>query len=98
MFPGIVEHHLVELFAQHLPGLGALMGLVVHEVEGLRKFSVLVDELHTVLLHEVASFHLIEHVKPLEHPVGFRNQRLTDVESRKPLPLEQLDSVAALCQ
>jgi hypothetical protein len=31
---GVLEHQLVELAAHHLPGLGALVGLVVPEVEG----------------------------------------------------------------
>ena len=36
---GVVEHHLVELAAQHLPGLRALVRLVVAEVERLGKLA-----------------------------------------------------------
>ena len=44
----------------------------------------------------MALLHLRQHVQPLQHPVGFRDQRLADVEARKVLALEQLDLVAAL--
>ena len=87
---GVVEHHLVELAAHHLPGLRALVRLVVPEVERRRQLAVRVDELHAVLLDEVALLHLRQHVEPLQHPVGLRDQRLADVEARKVLALEQL--------
>ena len=87
----VVEHHLVELAADDLPGLRALVRLVVPEVERRRQLAVRVDELDAVLLDEVALLHLRQHVQPLEHPVGFRNQRLADVESRKALALEERD-------
>src|SRR5262249_54543400 len=53
-------------------------------------------ELDAVLLDEGTGLHLVEHLEPLEHPVGLRNERLTDVEARKTLTLEQLDSIALL--
>ena len=86
----VVEHHLVELAAHHLPGLRALVRLVVPEVERRRQLAVRVDELHAVLLDEVALLHLRQHVEPLQHPVGLGNQRLADVKARKLLALEQL--------
>ena len=92
----VVEHHLVELAAHHLPGLRALVRLVVPEVEGRRQLAVRVDELDAVLLDEVALLHLRQHVEPLQHPVGLRDQRLADVEAREALALEELDRVALL--
>ena len=86
---GVVEHHLVELAAHDLPRLRALVRLVVPEVERRRQLAAGVDELHAVLLDEVAALHLLEHAEPLQHPVGFGNQRLADVEARKSLALEQ---------
>ncbi len=65
---GVVEHHLVELAAHHLPGLRALVRLVVPEVERRRQLAAGVDELHAVLLDEVALLHLVEHVEPLRAP------------------------------
>ena len=43
---GVVEHHLVELAAQHLPGLRAFVRVVVGEIERLGDPAVLADELH----------------------------------------------------
>ena len=93
---GVVEHHLVELAAHDLPGLRALVRLVVPEVERRGQLAVRVDELHAVLLDEVALLHLRQHVQPLEHPVGLRNQRFADVKARETLALEELDAIAAL--
>ena len=67
----VVEHHLVELAAHHLPGLRALVRLVVPEVERRRQLAARVDELDAVLLDEVALLHLRQHVQALQHPVGF---------------------------
>ena len=39
LFAGVLEHHLVELAAQHLPGLRALVRLVVEEIERLRQLA-----------------------------------------------------------
>ena len=90
MLAGVVQHQLVELAAAHLPGLAALVRLVVEEVERLAKLAVLVDELHAVLLDEVAPLHLVEHVEPLEHPIRFGDQRFADVEPREVLAFEEL--------
>ena len=84
----------VELAADDLPGLRALVRLVVPEVERRRQLAGGVDELHAVLLDEVALLHLRQHVEPLEHPVRLGDQRLADVEARKVLALEELDAVA----
>ena len=98
MFARVVEHHLVELAAHHLPGLRARVRLVVPEVERRRQLAVRVDELHAVLLDEVAALHLRQHVEPLEHPVGLGDERLADMESRKLLALEKADLEAVLRQ
>jgi hypothetical protein len=92
----VVQHHPVELAADDLPRLRALVRLVVPEVERRREFAARVHELHAVLLDEVASLHLRQHVQPLQHPVGFRNQRFADVKTRKALALEQPDANAVL--
>ena len=94
----VVEHHLVELAAHHLPGLRTLVRLVVPEVERRRQLAVGVDELDAVLLDEVAALHLRQHVQPLEDPVGLGDERLADVEARKRLALEQPDLEAVLRQ
>ena len=96
VLPGILQHHLVEFAAHHLPGLRALVGLVVPEIEGCRLLSVRVDELHAVLLGEAALPHLLEHVELLEHPVGLRDERFADVETRKVSALEQTDAESLL--
>jgi hypothetical protein len=92
----VLEHHLVELAAHDLPRLRALMRLVVPEVERRRQLAAGVDELHAVLLHEVAAPHLGQHVQPLQHPVGFRDQRLADVKPWKALALEKTDAKTLL--
>ena len=88
---GVVQHQVVELAPAHLPGLRRLVRLVVEEVERLGQLAVLVDELHAVLLDEVAALHLVQHVEPLEHEVRLRDQRFADVEAREVLALEQFD-------
>ena len=93
---GVLEHHLVELAAHDLPRLRTLVRLVVPEVERSRLAPFGVDELHAVLLHEVAGLHLRQHVELLQHPVGLRDQRLADVKARKLLALEQLHGQALL--
>ena len=87
LLAGVVEHHRVELAADHLPGLRAFVRLVVVEVERRRLLPGRVDELHAVFLDEGAGLHLVEHVQTLEHPIGFGNQRLADVEAREFLAL-----------
>ena len=96
LFAGVVQQHLVELAADDLPGLRTLMRLVIDEVERLRELAVLVDELHAVLLDEGAFLHLVEHVQPLEHPVGLRDQRFADVKAREMFALEQLHPMPLL--
>jgi hypothetical protein len=86
----VFQHHLVELAPLHLPGLRALVGLVVPEVEGCGELAVGIDELHAVLLHEMTLLHLRQHAETLQHPVGLGDQRFPDVEPRKPLALEEL--------
>ena len=57
---GVVEGEFVELTADDLPCLRRLMRLVVPEIERLRKFPALVNELHAVLLDEAARLHLLQ--------------------------------------
>ena len=95
---GMVERKLVELAAPHLPGLARFVRLVVLEVERFAEPALLVDELHAVLLDEVAAFHLGEQPGALEREVRVGDHRFADVEARKVFALEQLDRVALLCQ
>ena len=53
---GVVEHHLVELTAHHLPGLLALVRFVVPEIERRRLLSLRVHELHAVFPDKRAGF------------------------------------------
>ena len=92
----VLEQHLVELAPDHLPGLRALVRLVVVEVERRRELAARVHELHAVLLHEVALLHLLQHANPLEDPVGLGNQRFADVKAGERLALEEPDCVAAI--
>ena len=69
MFARVVEHHLIELAAHDLPGLRTLVRFVIPEVKRRRELAARVDELHAVLLDEMAPLHLRQHVEPLEHPV-----------------------------
>ena len=94
---GVVQHQLVKLAADDLPGLRTFVRIVLHEVEGLRDPASLIDELHAVFFDKMAVFELIEHVQPFEHPIGLRDQRLADVEPREVLAFEQLHLVTLLC-
>src|SRR5207249_10490175 len=93
---GVAEHEQVELAAHHLPGLRTLVRLVVPEVERRRLPAAGADELDAVLLDEVAVAELVEHVQAAQHPKGFGDERLADVEAREALALEQLDADAVL--
>ena len=94
----VVEHHLIELASDDLPRLRAFVRLVVPEVERRRQLAAGIDELHAVLLDEVALLHLRQHVEPLQDPVGLRNQRLADVKAWKFLALEEADLEPVLRQ
>ncbi len=87
----VVEHHLVEFAAHDLPGLRALVRLVVPEVERRRQLAGRVDELDAVFLDEVAVLHFGQHVQPPQHPIGFGDQRFADVETGEVLAFEQRD-------
>jgi len=41
-----------------------------------------------VFFDEVAALHLVEHVEPLQNPIRFRDQRLTNVKPREVVALE----------
>src|SRR5262249_28280424 len=91
----VAQHHQIELAAHDLPGLGALVRLVVPEVEGRRQLALGIDELHAVFLDEMALLHFVQHLEPLEHPIGLGNERLADMEAGKALALAE-DDVAAV--
>src|SRR5687768_8350535 len=74
------------------------MRFILPEIERGRQFAAGVYELDAVLLDEVAGLHLVQHVEPLEDPVGLRNQRFADVKSGETLALEQVDLDAVLGQ
>src|SRR5439155_8870080 len=71
-------------------------GLVVPEIERGRHLTRSADELDAVLLDEGASLHLVEHLEPPQHPVGFRDKRLADMETREALAFIELDAMALL--
>src|SRR5262249_43256119 len=92
----VLEQHLIEFAAHDLPRLRARVRLVVPEVERRGLLSLCVDELHAVLLDEVALLHLFEHVEPLQDPVGLGNERFADMKAREGLAVEELDRAAVL--
>ena len=96
VFAGVVQQHLVEFAAANLPRLAAFVRVVLGKVERFRQSATLGYELHAVLLDEVAALHFIEHVQPLQHRVGVRDQRFADVKTRKMFALEQLDRMPFL--
>ena len=96
MLAGVVEHEVVEFTSANLPRLRRLVRLVVPEVERFGELAVLGHELHAVLLDEVAPLQLVEHVEPLEHPVGLGNQRLANVKAGEVVTLKQGDLVPLL--
>ena len=49
MLAGVVEHQLVKLAAQHLPGARAFVRPMIVEIEWLGKLAVLGDELDRFL-------------------------------------------------
>src|SRR5262249_45105199 len=95
LFGGVAQHHEIELAAHHLPGLRALVWLVVPEVEGRRQLAARIDELHAELLDEMARFHLVEHLQSLEHPIRFVDEGFADMEAWKALALAE-DNLGAV--
>ena len=74
VFGCVLQHHLIELTAPDLPGLGRFVRLVVDEVEWLGQSTAGTDELNAVLLDVVTRLHLRQHVQSLHDPVGLGNQ------------------------
>ena len=92
---GVVEQHLVELRAQHLPGLRDGFAVVaVEEIERLRALPVRLHEGDAVFLHEVRRLHLRDHPDALQRAEGERNERFADVVARKFLALEHEHAMA----
>ena len=94
----VVEQHLVELAAQHLPGAGRFVLQMLEEVERQRCAPAGADELHAVLLREVRLLHLVEHADALEREVTVGQQRFADVIAGKLFFLEHHDAAALLRQ
>src|SRR4051812_48972167 len=44
----------------------------------------------------MALLHLLQHADPLQHPVGFGDERFADMESREAFAFEQSDAPAAV--
>ena len=80
----------------HLPGLRRFVRLMLDEVKRLAEPPFVGDELHAVLLDEVAALHFGQHVQPLKHEVSAGNERFADVKPRKVLALEEADLVPLL--
>ena len=93
---GVVEHHVVEFAAKHLPRLRAFVRVVLEEVERLRFFALIVGERDRVLLGERGCLHLVEHAEPAEREVRVRHERFADVEAGKLFPLEEANRVTLL--
>ena len=64
---------------------------MVVEVKGFGEFSALADELHAVFFDEAALLHFGEHFESFENPVGFGDERLSDVKSGEAFPFEDFD-------
>src|SRR5262249_46062985 len=45
----------------------------------------------------MARLHLVEHLEPLQHPIGARNQRFADMKARAALALEKENAHTLLC-
>ncbi len=69
----VVEHHLIELAADHLPGLRTLVGFVVVEIKRSRELATGVNELNAVLVNETTGLHLGQHIQAFQHPVRLRD-------------------------
>ncbi len=92
---GVVEQHLVELGAQHLPGLRD--GLAVVAVEKIKRQARAArgrNELHAVFLHERGFFHPVHQAEPLQRLVGEGQQRFADVVAGKFLPFQHQHAMA----
>src|SRR5579875_2930631 len=98
LLAGIVEHHRVKFAADDLPGLRAFVRLVVVEIKRGRFLALGVDKLDAVFLDERTGLHFVEHFETFEDPISLWNQRLTDMEAREALALEELDFAAVLDQ
>src|SRR5262245_54288295 len=96
VLPGVIQKHLVELAANHLPGLRTLVRPVVPKVKGRRAFAAWREKLNAVFLDEIALLHLRQHVQAVQDPVRFGNQRFTDVKAWESFPLEEFYATALL--
>ena len=74
------------------------MRIVLAKSERLGQLSLFVNELDTVLLGEVACFHLVQHSETFDDRIAIRDQRFADMESWKMLALVESDLETALCQ
>ncbi len=94
LLAGIIEKHLIELAAQHLPGRSGFVFQMLEEVKRQRGAPMRAYKLDTVFPGECRRFHALENSKALERKVTVGKQRLADVIARKLLLLEQHHAAA----
>ena len=95
---GVVQQHLVELAAEHLPRHGRLVVHVLEEVKGGRDLALRAGKLHGILPRKGRSVHAFNHTDPLQGEVAERQQRLADVVAGEPLFFEHQHPAAVLGQ
>ena len=89
LFAGIVEQELIELRAQHLPGLGhGFLVVAVEEIERLRAPAVGLDEGDAVFLLKGRGLQLRDHADPLERLKREWDQGFANVIAGEFLALE----------
>lgn len=93
-----VHEQLVEFAAEDLPGLRALVGVRLREIERLGQFSGIGDELDAFLADEVAGAEFVDHAGAFHGTEGERHKRFADVEPREFLAFEQEDASAELSE
>src|SRR3989440_11492765 len=75
----MLHEHLVELRAQHLPGLRDILIVTGRKIKGLAGFARLRDKLHAVLFDEGRLSHFFDQPQPLERIKSERQERFADV-------------------
>ena len=94
LFAGVIEHHLVELGAQHLPGLrDRVLVVAIEKIERLGAATLGLDEAHAVFFHEVRALHFRDHPEALERLEGERDEGFADVVAGEFLALEDEHAV-----
>jgi hypothetical protein len=83
LLPRVLEQHGVELAAEHLPGLRALVLDRLKEVERLRDLARDRDELDAVFLRARGLAEPVDDAQAVQREPGVRDERLADVIARK---------------